>query len=896
MKPPAIDKLLLCPADDCEPAFLRTEFVKWFAVVAASIAVFAVFALAVGALYHPDISKALEYAGKISVSPRTPNNFAPEPMERFLFIAALFIIPAAILLFSFVLYKMNGSLLFRRSGAFYFISLGLFVCMVVGTTYSGLAAKNPFFIDPRNAYDSVAKTNWDFYFGTTFLHKHLWSYIVVIFPGILFLFLHRIPLSKKTMSVLPLIKSFVAYSFFIAFAIVVFFMAWFSFPPTYECMYDLNSVYYSVVQVFRGVPMLVNGFTNTYGLYPHFIVPLLKITGLSVGNFSFIMACLIVLCFSNVFFTLMRTVNEKILALFGFCTIVFNCFLFSKIVTDFDIYYALFPLRWLFPLLLLSYSVLYLKKPSKIMYYSSFFVFSLGILWNPDFGSVTFISLVLFYSYLELKSPSLFHIALRLFKHAGCAAGAVVITFLSYMLIIKMFYGSVPDLLSQFSTFNILALVGFSMLPMPGTVHPWMLIGLIYCIGLTYAIQAVVRKNITTRSSLVMLVTVLGIGLFSYYQGRSHNGNLPACCLPAFILLTLFSDDLYTIYKSKKVFVVPFALTLFVLSFSFFQILYDQKRICGLTWGKKDSALARQAKLHLEKNAAAIRAATQPGEKVFIFTAPYYLSQYFDLSGTCSIENPGIGELFLLSDYQRLLSRLAHNETTKVFFEPAVIENLEFDNDIPGILAALYDARRPADAGVKMLYLTKKKSLATHQEFLIKSVPGEILHIVPDNDLSEKLLWVQGMHGGLATGQTFSIEMIFKPWFPINSPLTNDPVLLTNRRDNTGFCFGRPDHAGPDYLFTTGGNGIMVPVAPAKWNYVCLERTDSTLRAFSGGSCVGTVPAGGAYRDSDGPLYLGSDRMDSGFFFGDVWELKISRARLDEKAMAETMKKVKRIE
>ncbi len=896
MKKPIVNEILFYRANDADCISYRIEFVKWFTIVSGALIVYGIFAWLTQLMYHPDISKVLDYARKVSISPVTGNTFAPEPRERFLFLAAIVIFPLVIFLFSFLLNKMSCALVIKRSDLLYIVSLALFVSIILGTTYFSFTADNPFFSPTanatvKNAFDLTAKSNWDFYFGTTFLYHHLRFYLALLFPAILFLYLFHFHASKQGILVFSMFKSCALYAFFISIITVIFFMDFFSFPATRECLWDFNSVYYSVVQVFRGQPLLVNNFTNTYGLYPHFIVPLLKLIGLSIRNFSAIMASLIVLCFSLVFYSMTATVKEKSLVLFGFATIVFNCFLFSKIVAAFDIYYALFPIRWIFPSLLLSYSVLYLKKPTKLLYFPSFFVFSAGILWNPDFGVVTFLSLLLFYFYLEMKDSKNPGCIIRLATHALIAAGALIITFASYMVIIKLFYGNVPDVLEMFSTSKIFALVGLNMLPMPRTFHPWMLVAIIYCAGLTYAINAVVRKKITGRSAFVMVVTVLGIGLFSYYQGRSHNWNLPSCCLPAFILLTVFADDLYVHCKRRGVFAVPFALTMLFLSFSFFQIIYDYTRITELMTDTLDRARIWITKMNIEKNAAFIHKTTQEGEKVFIFTAPPFSSLYFDLSGTSSIENPGLGELFFRADYQRLLYRLTYNENTKVFFDPATIINLFYDNKIPAVLAALYDIENRGDSATTMLLLAKKKPFKS-REFLIKSGPGELIHELPENNLNKKLAYAEGQNGSIELGRTFSIEMIFKPSAAVSSPLTNDPVLLTNFSNNDGFYFGRPDIAGPNYLFTAGNNRIFIPIVAGAWNYVCIEYNNSEFRAFANGAYIGSTATNCPYQESVGPLFLGSNRMQSGFFFGAIRELRISRTLLDEKAILETMKKV----
>ena len=34
--------------------------------------------------------------------------------------------------------------------------------------------------------------------------------------------------------------------------------------------WNFNAIFYSMVQVYKGIPLYINGFTNIYGMYPIF--------------------------------------------------------------------------------------------------------------------------------------------------------------------------------------------------------------------------------------------------------------------------------------------------------------------------------------------------------------------------------------------------------------------------------------------------------------------------------------------------------------------------------------------------------------------------------------------------------------------------------------------------
>jgi hypothetical protein len=87
----------------------------------------------------------------------------------------------------------------------------------------------------------------------------------------------------------------------------------FDFPYTWENKYDFNPIYYTIGQVYAGSPMLVDGFTSTYGLYAHFLAPICRIIGLNVSNLTAVMSLLIVLTFALTLVAMLRMVKSKLL-------------------------------------------------------------------------------------------------------------------------------------------------------------------------------------------------------------------------------------------------------------------------------------------------------------------------------------------------------------------------------------------------------------------------------------------------------------------------------------------------------------------------------------------------------------------------------------------------------
>ena len=866
-------------------SYYKLEYVKWFFVLLSATLVYLVIAELILNFYHPDISSAIEYAKKVSMN-YSPKTFLPKPTERLLFVSAVFVFTISIFLFYYLANKYIRTLKEKPLQAIYYASIITSAGIIILISYLGLMAANPFATDMQNSQDMAAKTNLDFYFISTFIYNNFYLFVFIIFPIILFNFLYKFKLSEKTNLIIDKTKGVFVYGFCILLIIVIFLMSSFHFPYTYENKYDFNAVYYSVVQVYNGLPMLVDNFTNTYGLYPHFVVPILKLFGLSVLSFSTLMAFLIAVCYVFVLLFLRKMVSNKLLILFGFTTILYNYYFYVHTITNFDASFSGLPIRSILPSGLIIFAIAYLKNRPKTLYYMSFFIFSFGILWNPEFGIVTYLSLIAFYSYLELSSQQFKVSVKKIIYHILTGLGILAITLSLYSIIIKIFYGSFPALTYLLSTAKVFSIIGFNMLPMPTTFHPWMLFAITFLIGLLNTIHHIITKNISSRSAIIFLLTIIGIQTFSYYEGRSHNWTLIVVYQQAFLLLTIFADDLLKIIKKQKIFIVPFALIAFILSFSLFQTIYDYKKITELIYENDNKAQNQDENNRIIENGNFIKNLTTEKEKILILTANQYYGLYYGMTKTTAAVNPGFMELFFKTDYERILSFLIKNKSTKIFFEP---EAFRFnDSRIPVILSSLYNI---AETNGKVLLLSKKRENAS-ETLILKQDKNDIYHEQPENNLSNRLKYSNGEKGKITLGKQFSIEIIFRPKSTPKSVYTNWSTLLTNAKDKTGFVLQQRDTSRTQYVFAIHNEGIVFTVAPDKWNYLSIEVNNNKIKSYENGQLLGIQDVNTPYQESEGNLYIGNYNTLAGFYFGDIKEIKISNSPLDEKEMKSEWEKI----
>ncbi|MEI7525801.1 MAG: LamG-like jellyroll fold domain-containing protein [Mariniphaga sp.] len=869
---------------------IQLDFAWGFAAIAFSFIVYGVVAMILQLLYHPDTTQATVYAQKVLLN-YFPLNCQPEPLERMLFVAAVFTITLSLVLFYWLSKKLRQKIGNSYIPIIYIISLFVGFLLLAWFTVAGMMATDPFAGTNLNYQDNnVGTANWDFYFNCvlnlpslqtqncgTFMYNYIFIYGIVIFPILLLLFLYPFKVAEKVLRILNNVNKTLVYGFCAFIIVLIFFISAFRFPYTFYNKYDFNAVFYSVVQVYNGLPLLVDNFMNTYGLYPHFVVPLMKLMGGSIVSFTLIMALLLSACFIFLLYVLRQTVSNIYLILFSFCSIFFMCYMFQRLAVPYDSNFAMFPIRWILPFGLMFFGSIYLKHKTKWLYYFSFFIFALGFLWNPDFGMLCYASLLVFYIYLELDSKKLGIIIIRSLLHVATAATAMAITIGLYMVSIRFFYGIYPQFSMLFSSIGIFSVIGFNMLPLTTNPHPWMLIAFIYVVGLSYSAYRLIEKKHTYKSNMIFLITVTGIACFSYYQGRSHNWNLLAICFPAFILMAIFADELLQLGRKQRWFYLPFSFILFILGFSLFQTIYDFDRITELVneeANKKEYLVEEQ---EIFNNSNFINRNSAEKEPVFILTRDYFQGLYFNLTKKISPINPGLGDLFLKSDNDRIVKWIKDNRRSKIFYDPEGFRTS--DPRYYAYMTTYYRVNKSQGPHGSMVMLTRTEE-QPNSAYLLKQDPQSLVHELFARDFDKRVAYSMGEKGKIKTGDQFSVEIIFKPGDMPTGEATKAQTLIFTIHENLGFGVQQMDTSRTSYLVCIGQDCMLCPVIPGKWNYIAFEINKNKLMVFANGKVVGESSKPTSYENSPENLYIGSIKNTGGFYFGDIREVKISNGPL----------------
>ncbi len=880
-QPPA--KAVVVMEDD---PVLKEEVLRWILSLLGALITYWCVAMIIQKVYHPDINIALTEAQRLLIEPAGSR---PEPMEAMLFRAGVVVITLGLLGFYALFSKMQMIKQLAKGPAFLIVSL-LPIVLFVFMAWMGFTAQNPFVKDGgdmvQNSRDFVGKTNFDFYFDGFFLGKYLMLYTFILVPGLACLFFFGMrKFNWENNKMFKTVTSVIGYTVLGATVIACIGMSVFYFPYSFENKYNFNAVYYSMTQVYSGLPMLVDGFSNTYGLYPHFLNLIFQVIGLSVYKFTLVMGIFIGLSFAANFYSLKQYVSNKVILFLGMLTVIFFPFLNFKFGQNFDCNFAFYPIRYIIPSTLIFLATLYFKNRSQVVYWIATVLLAFFVMWNPEIGLVSYLSWLAVNTFNDFYTTENKINIKKIVMHWVVGIGMLVAAFYTYKLLISAAYGKSPDLASLFSTIAVFGKVGSGLLPM-SLLHPWNIVALVVMVGMTYAISKWYKKEITPKVSMVFLLTVLSVGFFVYFQGRSHNWQLAQSSCMSLLLLTILGDDLWSILKNKNVWALNalFVVFLFLISFSFFQVVFGTDRISELVYQEDDKSKQQDEQLRVESNNEFIQKNSKPKEEIYVFTARQLQALYFDGSQRRAAFNPGLGDFFLNSDLTRLTNRM-RDSSFNIFIEPNLC-NFYFLSRPFAAMAASYTVK---DTNKSMAMLVKRKDKLPVQTFFGHTEPQLFHRKYTDDTTGLNARINDGGVGvpALNLGAEFSAEVLFKPQRQIYQYAT----LMGNMNDSSGFIIANIINT-PGYFFGINGKGTGAAVPGNDWSYVTMNVYPDHFEVYVNGVLASTFPLASPVKTSPEKLFVGNLGFLR-YYIGQISEVAISGKVIDKGQIQATWDSIK---
>ena len=317
-------------------------------------------------------------------------------------------------------------------------------------------------------------------------------------------------------------------------------------------LYNIDAYYDAIFEVYSGKSPVID-FSNQYGFYPYFFLVAFKLMGgISITKFSCIMGILSLIVFLSLLAVIWMNVKNKVLAAVGYVTLLFFM-IYVPFMESPGFYFQYQPHRLIYPSLILLVACLWIrtqKRSAKKLFSALAYILGyFAIVWNTETGLVVVAAWCLFriYGYVQQYSFKEKALYIQSIKSGFLAVVAVSGAFFSMMLITYLRSGiwtSIGDMLFVQTFFYN---VGFFMLPMY-IVHPWVLLVIVYALGLMQSIRDIKffrrdKPSTCERAPLYFIISVLGMGLFSYFQGRSHNFVLVDICWSGILLVIFYTQD-----------------------------------------------------------------------------------------------------------------------------------------------------------------------------------------------------------------------------------------------------------------------------------------------------------------------------------------------------------------
>ena len=322
--------------------------------------------------------------------------------------------------------------------------------------------------------------------------------------------------------------------------------------------YHGYAYYNSVYNVLHGVPYS-GEVTSIYGHYALFFLLPMKLLGGSMRAFILLQALLSAFASLLAFATLKMLVKNRLLQVLGAIAISFVLLGMRA-----GYYWQVWPHRILFPVILLFYVTLTLKK-GKLNFLTgliAYIICTLAIIWNTETGLVLALSLAVLRISLAFADPKKGILARGvriLFQIGGVAvsfAGAYLLVNL-YNLLCGGTRNTIREFLIPLTSSDYVTDILHLDLPLYPSAY--MVELLLFAMGVVLGLaewRCFHRKDaevtVTWQNQLILFLSVSALGRLIYYMNRPAYHNLDCCHYSAVILLAYFAQYVMQSLGTKR--------------------------------------------------------------------------------------------------------------------------------------------------------------------------------------------------------------------------------------------------------------------------------------------------------------------------------------------------------
>ena len=375
--------------------------------------------------------------------------------------------------------------------------------------------------------------------------------VALILTVIFFFLLHLFSIRKFLRTLL--IENIV----FIGVLVTVTSVAW-SLVYTNSSNFHFNVVLFPLAAINSDshfIPLVDDGFKSLYGGYYLWLGLLSRLIGNSLLSIKIVVCSLIALQIILYYLIVKAIYKNPLIRILVFISCLFWSYFHGKVVSQ-DLYFQYFPLRTLFPCLLLV-TLLYISE-RKFLDKATFpigfltinlrdllldFLVAMALLSNFDSGISVLIMYFFIYIWNEFKIDG-FSAKNMIKKLTGFSINFIIII----LVIIFGFRIIAGEFINFYNYTSSILKFGSGFLGLPFPDNIWMIFMVVYGFNIIQSFQSPIEdKNAKYR----FVIAIWGIVSLFYFVNRSHPWNLISVSLPFFLSYGCLIDYAFSSYRKK---------------------------------------------------------------------------------------------------------------------------------------------------------------------------------------------------------------------------------------------------------------------------------------------------------------------------------------------------------
>lgn len=471
---------------------------------------------------------------------------------------------------------------------------------------------------------------------------------------------------------------------------------------------SFDAAIYALTQVVHGKTILA-GLPSQYGFFPELVAPIFKMVGLTVLSISAFFALLQVSALTAIAALLKTYIKSGPLSILTFLTILIPTSLFFLLNGHSqEIYLQYFPIRFFWPAVALLLFSMYSAKPTRLRLIVLGIISGISIFWNIDSGVPVLISIgaTLFVRPLLTQRFKLMSVVpALLFGVIG------LVTFLALFAGLRLKAGVPLNIEEALASQKLFYGLGFNMIPMPLPIHPWQSVLAIYAAGAVAAIFGWRRRSADPIYDVLFCASILGLGLFTYYQGRSHINCLMLVLWPALVIGAFLADLILRSVRQRAT-----SAASVLLAFPF--VLFVAMGTVTMAYTSRDLISAsiktvthfNEWKDPIVASELSFMRSTQNGRQCLILSQRQAI-YYAELNSSSPLPGPGLIETLLQSDLYNLRNGALSDRIQCIYLGVGAMSE-SFVDMKDAALIARYPVASKNELGTMLLLEPPKPSLA----------------------------------------------------------------------------------------------------------------------------------------------------------------------------------------